>query len=557
MFTIALVNQKGGVGKSTTAVNLSAGLAKLGRKVLLIDLDPQAHATVALGLQPRQLDRTIYSLLAGAATAQEVIRPITENLSIIPANIDLAGGEAELARQPEAQFVMRRGLASVQGFDYAVVDSPPQLGFLNINNLAWVTHVAIPVTCEFYAMHGLALLTETVGKVKAAFNPDLRISAIIPTMFNGRRGLTKDVLADLDSHFPGRVTKAKIRVNVRLAEAPSHGMPIFDYAPESNGAVDYMALAKEIDERMTLPETAGSFLSVAAVPVLPTPAAPVAEEAPSAAPRYLVQPSPEPVVETAAPQDQPLSSAPAEVETSPAPSFDAGPSAPTSSAPESAVAVAEAPAAVAVSVVEAAPTATAVEAPAAVAEAPVVVEAPAPVVVEAPAPVVEAPAPVAEAPVATPVVEAPAADPLADLFPQPASSGRVEEPSSVLLSPAPEPVVAAPRVVEPPASAPIVAKPSPLAAEQSASVMRAQLSTPSGTVRAQTPSGSMQRVRPSAAEAAAMPPAQRLALAGLKPIVTKAPAGSTPTPPPAEAKAEGKGGLLSHRFFRMFTGKKS
>ena len=511
MFTIALVNQKGGVGKSTTAVNLSAGLAKLGKKVLLIDLDPQAHATVALGLQPRSLDRTIYSLLAGSATAQEVIRPITDNLSIIPANIDLAGGEAELARQSEAQFVLRRGMAGVEGFDYAVVDSPPQLGFLNINNLAWVTHVFIPVTCEFYALHGLSLLTETVGKVKAAFNKDLRISGIIPTQFNPRRGLTREILSDLDQHFPGRVTRARIRVNVRLAEAPSHGMPIFDYAPESNGAVDYMNLAKEVDERLNQPEIASPLLAVAAVPILETP--PAAEEPATPAPKYLVQPSADPVVETAPAAEEPLS----------APTSDAGPSAsPDFGGSGPSVAVAE------------------------------------PAVVTA-EPIVQAPAPVVEAPVqatASAVAEAPAVQPaptpidvLADLFPEASTTGRVEEPSSVILSPAPEPVFLAPplRTPEPeaPAPAPRVEASAPVIAaprEASASTLKAQMSTPSS---------SSTRVRPSAAEAAAMPPTQRLAMAGLKPIVTK---GAAPAPAPAAAEPKG---ILSHRFFRMFMGKKS
>jgi len=164
MRTIALVNQKGGVGKSTTAVNLSAGLARLGRRVLLIDLDPQAHSTVALGLEPRKLDTTIYSLLAGTARLKEVIRPVSENLSIIPANIHLAGGEAELASVPNPTFVLKKAMAELDpaDYDYAIVDSPPQLGFLNVNSLAWVREVFIPMTCEFYALHGLSLLMETV-----------------------------------------------------------------------------------------------------------------------------------------------------------------------------------------------------------------------------------------------------------------------------------------------------------------------------------------------------------------------------------------------------------
>src|SRR5262249_37537912 len=158
MHTIALVNQKGGVGKSTTAVNLSAGLARLGRRVLLIDLDPQAHSTVALGIQPKKVGASIYTLLSGAAPVREVISPISPGLSLIPSTINLAGGEAELTWQPEPHFILKKAMAELSGaeFDFAIVDSPPQLGFLNVNSLAWVKNVFIPVTCEFYALHGLS-----------------------------------------------------------------------------------------------------------------------------------------------------------------------------------------------------------------------------------------------------------------------------------------------------------------------------------------------------------------------------------------------------------------
>lgn len=248
MFTVALVNQKGGVGKSTTAVNLSAGLARLGKRVLLIDLDPQAHATLAMGLQPRQLTSSVYSLLSGAQRAREVIRPAGENLWIIPSTIDLAGGEAELASKPNPHFILRDAMKELgeNDFDFAIVDSPPQLGFLNVNSLAWVREVFIPVQCEFYALHGLALLMNTIDRIRSQFNPALQVSAVIPCQVNPRRALTRDVLAELEKHFPGRVLKSRIRVNVRLAEAPGHGKTIFDYAPESNGAIDYSALAAEV-----------------------------------------------------------------------------------------------------------------------------------------------------------------------------------------------------------------------------------------------------------------------------------------------------------------------
>jgi chromosome partitioning protein len=282
MYTIALVNQKGGVGKSTTAVNLSAGLAKLGKKVLLIDLDPQAHATVALGLEPRKLDRTIYSVLAGQVEAQDAIHRISTGLDMIPANINLAGGEAELAALPYPTFVMKKAMAELEAsdYDFAIVDSPPQLGFLNINNLAWVREIYIPVTCEFYALHGLSLLMETVERVRAKLNPLLQISGVITTLMHPRRAITRDVLADLEKHFPGRVLKTRIRVNVRLVEAPSHGKSIFDYAPESNGATDYMNLAKELLAMKAMEPS----------PVVATPDVPAPVEAPPAAPAAVADP---------------------------------------------------------------------------------------------------------------------------------------------------------------------------------------------------------------------------------------------------------------------------
>lgn len=307
MRTIALVNQKGGVGKSTTAVNLSAGLAKLGKRVLLIDLDPQAHATVALGLDPRKLEKTIYTLLSGQAQMGEVLRPVADGLSIIPSNIHLAGGEAELSTLPEPAYVLKRAMGAVNpsDFDYAIVDCPPQLGFLNVNCLIWVREVFIPMTCEFYALHGLSLIMDTVERLRAKLNPALGISGVITCQVHPRRAITRDVLSDLERHFPGKVLKTRIRVNVRLVEAPSHGKSIFDYAPDSNGAADYMSLAREIAEQTP---------SVDEVPETP-----VAESEP-AAPVVTVDPAPvtidaAPAVEAVAPPVDVAEPAPAVVET--------------------------------------------------------------------------------------------------------------------------------------------------------------------------------------------------------------------------------------------------
>lgn len=423
MHTIALVNQKGGVGKSTTAVNLSAGLARLGRRVLLIDLDPQAHSTVALGIHPKKVGASIYSLLSGVAAVKDVIKPISPGLSLIPSTINLAGGEAELTWQQNPHFILKKAMAELgdDAFEYTIIDSPPQLGFLNVNSLAWVKNVFIPVTCEFYALHGLSLLVETVERIKGKLNPDLEIRGVITGQFNARRALTKDVIADLENHFPGKVLKSRIRVNVRLAEAPSHGQSIHDYAPGSNGSKDFMNLAKEVLEILPAAacpevvaqleaierakaEAQGKLWSDSAEPVVPTWSAPAEEpvaapaveaEAPAPAPEAAVAETPAPAAvepAAAAPVD-PLADlmGPAAEEPAPAPVVEA-----------------------------AAPVA---EAPAPVNETPApVVEAPAPVVVEAPAPVVEAPAPV--------VVEAD--------MPAPADEGRVYEPTSPMLASAAE-----------------------------------------------------------------------------------------------------------------------
>jgi chromosome partitioning protein len=352
MYTVALINQKGGVGKSTTAVNLSAGLARLGKRVLLVDMDPQAHATLALGLQPRSLNLTVYSLLSGAARARDVVRPVGENLWIIPSTLDLAGGEAELASRPHPHTILRDAMADLNenDYDFAIVDSPPQLGFLNINSLVWVREVAIPVQCEFYALHGLTLLLQTVERVHASLNPALQVSAVIPTLFNPRRALTRDVLADLERHFAGRVTKTRIRVNVRLAEAPSHGMSIFDYAPESNGAADYMALAKEFLELpppLTLPIAPSAEPAVQPTPEPAPVAEPSVEMAPTPEPAAVVEPvmealpAPEPVIE-APPAPEPVVEAQPPV--SPTPTVVEPPSIPPVPASESPrVAVAASP----------------------------------------------------------------------------------------------------------------------------------------------------------------------------------------------------------------------
>jgi chromosome partitioning protein len=535
MYKIALVNQKGGVGKSTTAVNLSAGLARLGKRVLLIDLDPQAHSTVSMGLQPKKLPLTVYSVLAGQAPAKLVIKRIAENLSILPCNIDLAGGEAELASQPEPQFVLKRAMAEIgdADFDYAIVDSPPQLGFLNVNNLTWVSDVYIPLLCEFYALHGLSLLMETVERIKARLNPELQISGVIACQFNPRRALTKDVLADLEQHFPGKVMKAKIRTNVRLAESPSHGMSIFDYAPESNGAKDYLNLAREVYERTTGQQAPEPVVAVEA---------PVEIEAPPPGgwgPTWSTLPA---------------------VEEAPAPSaMDAVLAealAPVVEAPAAEAPVAEAPAAE--PVVEAPAAEAVVEAPVAEAAAPV--EEPVVVAEAAPAPVEE---PVVEAP----VVEAPAEETLFAGTPE----GMIKEPTVIVqTAPVEEPVAEAapagvadeavaeaiqaaeaPAPVEEPVAAEPVAEAAP-AAHDPYSETEAPAAAKSEFVSPvpATPISELKNA-PLPAVAARPPMAGRYAMAGLKPIVVARPAGSAPPPAPEKKK-----GMFVNRLLNRFLAKK-
>lgn len=246
MRKIALVNQKGGVGKTTTAVNLSAAIASIGKKTLLIDLDPQANATVSLGLTPHRLEKTVYTLLAGRTPLDDVILRLSENLHMIPSNIELAGAELELSAAIGREYTLRDALASLTGYDVVIIDSPPSMGLLNVNGLTYAAEVFIPIQCEFLALHGVSLLLRTIQMVKKRLNPTLELSGVIACMFDARKGLSQEVLDEIKNHFGDKLFRSRIRTNVKLAEAPSHGKTVFDYAPESNGARDYLNLAKEI-----------------------------------------------------------------------------------------------------------------------------------------------------------------------------------------------------------------------------------------------------------------------------------------------------------------------
>src|SRR5262245_4530225 len=243
MRKIALVNQKGGVGKTTTAVNLSSAIARLDRRVLLVDLDPQSNATISLGVIPHEQKDTSYSLLTGGT-----FNPIklAENLHLVPSNIELAGAEMELTAVIGRETILRDALADIKGYDFLILDCSPSLGLLSVNSLTTANEVMVPLQCEFLALHGISLLIKTVELVKKRLNPALSITGVIPCMYDVRKGLARDVVVEIEKHFGDKVTKTKIRSNVRLAEAPSHGKSIFDYAPESYGAEDYLALAREV-----------------------------------------------------------------------------------------------------------------------------------------------------------------------------------------------------------------------------------------------------------------------------------------------------------------------
>src|ERR1700761_3504608 len=245
---IAVVNQKGGVGKTTTAVNLAASVAAAERKTLLVDLDPQCNASSGIGVPPRTVELSVYDALIGRATLRDVIQP-TElaSLRVVPSKQDLIAVEFELVDDPDRSFKLRHlleGLLREESYEYVFVDCPPSLGLLTLNALAAADRVLVPMQCEYYALEGLAHLMATIDRVKSAFNPSLAVEGIVLTMWDGRNSLTHQVAAEVKQHF--RVFDAVIPRNVKLSEAPSHGKPALLYDSTSKGAQGYLSLAHEI-----------------------------------------------------------------------------------------------------------------------------------------------------------------------------------------------------------------------------------------------------------------------------------------------------------------------
>jgi len=245
----ALANQKGGVGKTTTAVNLGACLAALGQRVLIVDADPQANATSSLGLDKKQVQDTIYRpLLEETPLLDSVLRSQRFKLALVPSNPDLAGAEVELVDEFGREFRLRRALQPIDGrYDYILIDCPPSLGLLTINALAAAKDgVIIPVQCEYLALEGLSQLTRTLDLVRTHLNPDLRIRGLLMTMYDGRTNLAQQVVDEVRRHFGELVFETIVPRTVRLSEAPSYGEPILYYAPKSTGALAYWELAVEL-----------------------------------------------------------------------------------------------------------------------------------------------------------------------------------------------------------------------------------------------------------------------------------------------------------------------
>lgn len=246
---IALANQKGGVGKTTSAINLAASIAMMGKRVLLIDLDPQGNATSGVGASKKNAS-SVYDALTGIVEPSKAIQKTKFKLSVLPSCIALAGAELELLEENDREYKLREVIDKVKDdYDYIFIDCPPSLGLLTINALSAANYVIVAMQCEYFALEGLTQLTETIGKVRRLYNSELAICGIVITMYDGRLNLHLDVLNEVKKHFPNAIFRKPVPRNVKVSEAPSYGMPVCYYDKYSKGALVYKEIAKELVER--------------------------------------------------------------------------------------------------------------------------------------------------------------------------------------------------------------------------------------------------------------------------------------------------------------------
>ncbi len=248
---IAIANQKGGVGKTTTSINLAASLAEKGKKVLVIDMDPQGNTTSGLGVDKNNIENTVYELILGECSVHEcIIRDVIDNVSVIPSNVNLAAAEIELIGVDKKEFILKRETDwVVDRYDYILIDCPPSLSMLTVNAMTTANTVLVPIQCEYYALEGLSQLIHTVNLVKERLNPDLAMEGVVFTMYDSRTNLSAQVVENVKDNFHQKVFDTVIPRNIRLAEAPSYGMPICKYDPKSAGAESYRNLAEEVINR--------------------------------------------------------------------------------------------------------------------------------------------------------------------------------------------------------------------------------------------------------------------------------------------------------------------